>query len=379
MSSYRIPFNRPSIVGKELEYVQKAIEGGHSAGDGPLTQRCSETLSQWVGGSPVLLTTSCTHALEMSALLLGIEEGDEVIVPSFAFVTSAGAFALHGAKPVFVDIRPDTLNLDESQLRDNITEKTKAIVALHYGGVACEMDAIEAISRESGIPIVEDNAHGLLGSYRGKPLGSFGCLATQSFHETKNFICGEGGALVINRPDWVERAEIIREKGTNRSRFLRGQVDKYTWVDVGSSYLPSEILAAFLLAQLEARDEIQARRTKIWQRYNEELEGWALQQGVGLPHVPEYCDQPGHLFYMLLPSESARARLIEHLAARSILSVFHYQSLHLSAMGRNFGGRPGQCPVTERVSDQLLRLPLSSGLSEGEQDEVIDAVLNFQV
>jgi len=240
------------------------------------------------------------------------------------------------------------------------------------------MDAIESISRESGVPIVEDNAHGLLGSYRGRPLGSFGSVATQSFHETKNFICGEGGALVINRPDWEERAEIVREKGTNRSRFLRGQVDKYTWVDVGSSYLPSEILAAFLLAQLEARDAIQVRRVQIWQRYQAELQDWAAQEGVGLPHVPEYCDHPGHLFYMMLPSEPARARLIEHLAARSILGVFHYQSLHLSAMGREFGGRPGQCPVTETASDQLLRLPLYSGLTESEQTEVIDAILSFR-
>ena len=377
MSSHRIPFNRPSIVGRELEYVRAAIEGGHSAGDGPLTGRCSETLSSWLGGSRVLLTTSCTHALEMCALLLGIKEGDEVIVPSFAFVTSAGAFALHGAKPVFVDIRPDTLNLDENQLREKINERTRAIVVLHYAGVACEMDTIQAISRETGVPIVEDNAHGLLGTYRGEPLGSFGCLATQSFHETKNFICGEGGALVVNRPDWVERAEILREKGTDRSRFLRGQVDKYTWVDVGSSYLPSEILAAFLLAQLEAREEIQTRRTEIWQCYASEIRDWADAQGVGLPQIPEHCSHPAHLFYMILPSERSRARLIEHLAAEGILGVFHYQSLHLSEMGRKFGGRPGQCPVSERVSDRLLRLPLYCGLTEAEQADVIERVLSF--
>ena len=377
MSAYRIPFNRPSVVGEELNYVRGAIEGGHSAGDGPLTERCSEILSDWVGGGRVLLTTSCTHALEMSALLLGIEEGDEVIVPSFAFVTTAGAFALHGAKPVFVDVRPDTLNMDESQLREKITDRTKAIIVLHYAGVACEMDAIEAISRETGVPIVEDNAHGLLGSYRGKPLGSFGCLATQSFHETKNFICGEGGALVVNDSAWVERAEILREKGTNRSRFLRGQVDKYTWVDVGSSYLPSDILAAFLLAQLETRESIQRRRSEIWQRYDTELALWAGAQGVGMPRIPEECVHPAHLFYMMLPSEESRTRFIAHLAQRGILAVFHYQSLHISEMGRKFGGFEGQCPVTEAVSDQLVRLPLYFGLTNAEQSDVIEAVLEF--
>jgi dTDP-4-amino-4,6-dideoxygalactose transaminase len=377
MSAYRIPFNRPSVVGEELNYVRGAIEGGHSAGDGPLTERCSEILSDWVGGGRVLLTTSCTHALEMSALLLGIEEGDEVIVPSFAFVTTAGAFALHGAKPVFVDVRPDTLNMDENQLREKITDRTKAIIVLHYAGVACEMDAIEAISRETGVPIVEDNAHGLLGSYRGKPLGSFGCLATQSFHETKNFICGEGGALVVNDSAWVERAEILREKGTNRSRFLRGQVDKYTWVDVGSSYLPSDILAAFLLAQLETRESIQRRRSEIWQRYDTELALWAGAQGVGMPRIPEECVHPAHLFYMMLPSEESRTRFIAHLAQRGILAVFHYQSLHVSEMGRKFGGFEGQCPVTEAVSDQLVRLPLYFGLTNAEQSDVIEAVLAF--
>ena len=377
MSSPRIPFNRPSLEGNELEYVRAAIEGGHSAGDGPFTRHCSELLESWVSGSRALLTTSCTHALEMCALLLDIKEGDEVIVPSFAFVTTAGAFALHGATPVFVDIRPDTLNLDENQLREKITDRTRAIVVLHYGGIACEMDTIKAISQETGVPIVEDNAHGLLGSYRGQPLGSFGCLATQSFHETKNFICGEGGALLVNREDWVDRAEILREKGTDRSRFLRGQIDKYTWVDIGSSYLPSEILAAFLLAQFEARENIQQRRGQIWQRYQSELQGWAEQQGIGLPHVPEECSHPAHLFYLILPSVDARKRLIAHLAEEGILAVFHYQSLHLSDMGQKFGGRPGQCPVTESVSDQLLRLPLYCGLTESEQDQTIEQVLSF--
>ncbi len=377
MSGYRIPFNRPTLVGDELEYVRAAIEGGHSAGDGPLTRRCSEILESWLAADRVLLTTSCTHALEMSSLLLGIREGDEVIVPSFAFVTTAGAFALHGAKPVFVDVRPDTLNLDENLLEEQISERTRAIVVLHYGGVACEMDRIEEISHARGVPIIEDNAHGLLGSYRGRPLGSFGCLATQSFHETKNFICGEGGALAIHRGDWIERAETIREKGTNRSRFLRGQVDKYTWVDIGSSYLPSEILAAFLLAQLEARETIQRRRHEVWNRYHAELQDWANRNDVGMPQIPEYCGHPAHLYPILLPSPESRARLMAHLAERGILAVFHYQSLHLSEMGRRFGGFEGQCPTTERVSECLLRLPLYWGLSAAEQEEVIDGVLSF--
>jgi dTDP-4-amino-4,6-dideoxygalactose transaminase len=377
MIQYRIPFNRPALVGAELDHVRLAIEGGHSSGDGPYTERCSELLESWVGAERALLTTSCTHALEMCALLLGIQPGDEVIVPSFAFVTTAGAFALHGATPVFADIRPDTLNLDERTLREKVTDRTKAIVALHYGGVACEMDAIEEISRETGVPIVEDNAHGLLGSYKGKSLGSFGSLATQSFHETKNFICGEGGALLLNRSDWIERAEIIREKGTDRSRFLRGQVDKYTWVDLGSSYLPSEILAAFLFGQLEAWHSVQQRRGEIWTNYREELSVWAERSGVLLPTVPADCVHPFHLFYLILPTLEARTRFIEHLAQRGILAVFHYQSLHLSKMGRQFGGQPGQCPVTERVSDQLVRLPLYWGMTQEEQAEVIEAVRAF--
>jgi dTDP-4-amino-4,6-dideoxygalactose transaminase len=379
MTEYRIPFNRPALAGTELDHIRKAIEGGHSAGDGPYTQRCVELLESWVGAERALLTTSCTHALEMCALLLEFEAGDEVIVPSYSFVTTAGAFALHGAKPVFVDIRPDTLNLDERRLRERLTDRTKAIVALHYGGVACEMDEIQAISLETGIPIIEDNAHGLLGTYKGKALGSFGRLATQSFHETKNFICGEGGALLLNDVEWIERAEIIREKGTNRSRFLRGQVDKYTWVDLGSSYLPSEILAAFLYGQLQARDRIQTRRTEIWIRYQDELSGWAERNGVERPTIPEHSKHASHLFYLVLPTLDARTRLIEHLREREILAVFHYQPLHLSEMGQRFGGREGQCPVTERVSDCLLRLPLFWSMTSEEQAEVIDAVQDFAV
>lgn len=379
MSEYRIQFNRPSIAGAELENVREAIEGGHTAGDGPFTRRCCEMLESWTGTERALLTTSCTHALEMCALLLRLEPGDEVIVPSFAFVTTAGAFALHGAKPIFADIRPDTLNLDERTLRESVTSRTKAIVALHYGGISCEMDELQAISSEAGATLIEDNAHGLLASYKGKPLGSFGRVATQSFHETKNFSCGEGGALLMNDVDWIERAEIIREKGTNRSRFLRGQVDKYTWVDLGSSYLPSEILAAFLYGQFQARETLQARRFEIWGNYQRELSGWAARNGVELPTVPEHVEHACHLFYLILPSLDARTRLIEHLGRSGILAVFHYQPLHLSAMGQKFGGRAGQCPVTERVSDCLVRLPLFSDLTSEEQADIIDVVQSFQV
>ena len=271
-----------------------------------------------------------------------------------------------------------TLNLDETQLRGKITPRTKAIVALHYAGVACDMDAIQEVSRETGVPIVEDNALGLFGSYRGRLLGSFGCLAIQSFHETKNISCGEGGALLINRPDLVERAEILREKGTDRSRFFRGQVDKYTWVDLGSSYLPSELQAAFLYAQLEARERIQTRRAELCQRYRGELSDWATRSGVGLPQIPAHCEPPHHLFYLILPTPEARRALIETLAGRSILAPFHYQPLHLSAMGRRFGGQPGECPVAERVSGLLVRLPLYNGMTDAEQGEVIEAVRDFE-
>ncbi len=369
-----IPFNRPTIVGKELYYISKAIHEGHSAGDGNFTKKCHDFLERALGVPNVLLTTSCTDALEMSALLLEIGPGDEVIVPSFTFVSTANAFVLRGAKPVFADIRPDTLNMDETQLGHLISPNTKAIVPVHYAGVGCEMDKICGIASRHNIAVVEDNAHGLFGKYKGKYLGTFGAFATQSFHETKNFICGEGGALVINDRKYIERAEIIREKGTNRGRFFRGEVDKYTWVDVGSSHLPSDLLAAFLYAQLEAREEIQAKRRKIWEYYYENLNEWAEIHDIRLPVVPSYCEQPYHMFYLLLPSLDARQALIEHLKASNIYSVFHYLPLHLSDMGRRFGGRPGDCPVTESVSDRLLRLPFYNNMTESDQERVVSAI-----
>jgi len=313
----------------------------------------------------------------MAAILLNIKPGDEVIVPAFTFVSTVNAFVLRGAKPVFCDIRPDTLNLDETLLPGLITDRTRAIVPVHYAGVGCEMDIILRIAADRGIAVVEDNAHGLFGKYRGKPLGTFGCLATQSFHETKNLHCGEGGALLINDPAYIERAEIIREKGTNRSRFFRGQVDKYTWVDIGSSYLPSDLLAAFLLAQLESREEIQKKRALIWERYLQGLSGWAAASSVRLPMIPQQCEQAFHMFYILLPSLAARQRLIAYLKEHGILSVFHYLPLHLSEMGLRIGGQKGTCPVTEDVSDRLLRLPFYNDLTEDDQQRVIAAVCTF--
>ncbi len=370
---HRIPFNRASLAGNELVYVAQAIANGHISGDGLFTKRCHTLLESELGVRKALLTTSCTHALEMAALLLQIKPGDEVIVPSFTFVSTVNAFVLRGARPVFVDIRPDTLNLDESMLEGLITPRTKAVVAVHYAGVGCEMEAIMEIADRRGVAVVEDNAHGLFGKYKGRYLGTFGCLATQSFHETKNVTCGEGGALLINDPQFVERAEIIREKGTNRSRFFRGEVDKYTWVDVGSSYLPSDILTAFLYAQLEAREQIQARRRRIWEYYELHLRDWAEQQGARLPIVPDHCVHPYHMFYLLMPSLEARTRLISHLKGLGILSVFHYLPLHLSEMGRRFAGQEGDCPVTEDVSERLVRLPFYTGLTVQEQQAVVAA------
>ena len=378
MKRYRIPFNKPTYLGHETDYIQDSLANWHVSGDGEYSQKCHAYLEETLGVSKALLTTSCTHALEMSALLLDIQPGDEVIVPSFTFVSSINAFALRGARPVFADIRPDTLNLDESRLADLITERTRAIVLVHYAGVACEMDAIMSLAGEHGIAVVEDNAHALFARYKGRYLGTFGELATQSFHETKNFTCGEGGALLINDAAMIERAEIIREKGTNRSRFFRGQIDKYTWVDLGSSYLPSDMLAAYLWAQFEQAAAIQRRRREIWEYYQAHLSAWASRHGVQLPTVPEYVEQAYHMYYMLLPSLGARTALIEHLKARGILSVFHYLPLHLSDMGKRFGGRAGDCPVTEDAAERLLRLPFFHALTASEQDEVLAALLSFE-
>ena len=374
-----VDFNRPVLMGNEFEYMKQAVENGHISGDGPFTKKCHAFLERELGVQKALLTTSCTHSLEISAILLEIRPGDEVIIPDFTFVSTVNAFVLRGAKPVLLDIRPDTLNLDESRLEAAITSRTKAIVPVHYAGIGCEMDAIMDIASRYHIAVVEDNAHGLFGKYKGRFLGTFGSMASQSFHETKNFTSGEGGALLINDPDLVERAEIIREKGTNRSRFFRGQVDKYTWVDIGSSYLPSDILAAFLFAQLEQREKIQLHRKRVWEMYDAGLKDWASKHEVQLPCVPDHCEQPYHMFYMLLPTLELRQKLIAYLRERGVYSVFHYLPLHLSEMGQRFGGKAGDCPVTERVSDQLVRLPFHNALTSAEQEQVIDLIQEFPI
>ena len=374
----RIPFNRPFFSGREFELIQEAIANWQLSGDGVFTKKCHAVLEKELGVPKALLTTSCTHALEMAALLLDVKPGDEVIVPAFSFPSAVNAFVLRGARPVFIDIRRDTLNLDETKLESLISPCTKAIVVVHYAGVGCEMDAILQVAGEHGIAVVEDNAHGLFGRYKGNYLGTLGCLATQSFHETKNFTCGEGGALLINDSRYIERAEILREKGTNRSRFFRGEVDKYTWVDIGSSYLPSDILAAFLYAQLKAREIIQSKRERIWNCYQEHLRDWAVDYGVRLPSVPPHCEQPFHMFYLLLPSLESRQALISYLNTLEINSVFHYLPLHLSRMGRRFGGKSGDCPVTEEVSDRLVRLPFYNDLTEADQARVVAVLKDFR-
>jgi dTDP-4-amino-4,6-dideoxygalactose transaminase len=377
MEAIRVDFNHPVPLGNEYEYIRQAVESGHISGDGNFTKKCHAFLENELGVNKALLTTSCTHALEMSAILLDIKPGDEVIIPDFTFVSTVNAFVLRGAKPIFLDVRADTLNLDESKLEAAITSRTKAIIPVHYAGVGCELDSIMDIAKRHKIAVVEDNAHGLFGKYKGKYLGTFGVLATQSFHETKNFTSGEGGALLINDPFLAERAEIVREKGTNRSRFFRGQVDKYTWVDIGSSYLPSDILAAFLFAQFEQREKIQTHRKNIWEMYHAALKDWAEKNGVQLPHIPEDREQAYHMFYMLLPNLDLRQKFIMFLRERGIYSVFHYLPLHLSDMGQGFGCNAGDCPVTERVSDQLVRLPYHNLLTNSDQEQVIDAILDF--
>ncbi len=374
---YRIPFNRPTRTPNDGEYIHQALARGHLSGDGPFTMRCHEILQKVVGVPRAFLTTSCTHALEMAAFLIDIKTGDEVIVPSFTFVSSVNAFVIRGARPVFADIRPDTLCIDERHVERLVTPRTKAIVAVHYAGVACEMNALTTIGAASGAVIVEDNAHGLFGSYCGQKLGSIGSLATLSFHETKNVTCGEGGALLVNDRTLIDRAEIIREKGTDRSRFFRGQADKYGWIDIGSSYLPSELLASMLCAQLEDRQRVQDRRRCLWLRYATQLGQWARDHHITLPTVPSSSMQSYHMFYMLLPSSEWRDRLVAHLKARGILAVSHYLPLNASKVGLRLGGREGDCPVAERVASVLLRLPFFTDMSEEEQSSVIDSVLDF--
>lgn len=373
----RIPFNKPSIVGSELIYVGQAVAGQHASGDGPFTKRAQAMLESSFGAKRVLLTTSCTSALELAALLCDLQPGDEVIVPSYTFVSTANAFVLRGAKPVFVDVRPDTLNIDERLIEQAITPRTRAIFPVHYAGVACEMDVIMDIAERHGLLVVEDAAQGVFARYKDRWLGTIGHLGCYSFHETKNLSCGEGGALVINDPAMEQRAEILREKGTNRSQFLRGQTDKYTWVDVGSSYLPSDMLAAFLVGQIENMDKITRRRGEIFHRYAELLAPLEDQGLIGLPVVPDVCTTNYHMFYMLTADIEERTALIAHLRSAGILAVFHYVPLHSSPFAKTLGIPPAKLPMTEELSARLVRLPMYFDLTDREVDEVGQAVLDF--
>jgi dTDP-4-amino-4,6-dideoxygalactose transaminase len=376
--TYAIPFNRPTRTPQDGVYLQQALASGKLSGDGAFTHRCHQLLEQALGVPKALLTTSCTHALEMAALLLGIGPGDEVIVPSFTFVSSVNAFVLRGARPIFADVRPDTLNIDERQLQQLVTARTRAIVVVHYAGIGCDMDVIGEVANRAGAAVIEDNAHGLFGRYKGRTLGSFGAMATLSFHETKNLTCGEGGALLLNDLSLYQQAEIVREKGTDRSKFFRGEVDKYGWVAQGSSYLPSDLLAAILAGQLEHAAVIQAARQQLWNRYNSELADWAASRDVVLPTVPPWCEQSFHMFYVVLASGAKREGLVAHLKARGILAVSHYQPLHNSKMGLVLGGHSGECPVTEQVAERILRLPFYTNMTADEQQTVIGALHAWQ-
>jgi dTDP-4-amino-4,6-dideoxygalactose transaminase len=379
----KLAFNRPYTTGHELEYIRAAIERGHLAGNGAFTKSCCEWLQQQTGAARALLTHSCTAALEMAALLTGVGAGDEVIMPSYTFVSTANAFVLRGATPVFVDIDRETLNMDLEQVEAAITPRTKVVAAVHYAGVSCDMDRLREIVDRHGLLLVEDAAQALMASHRGRPLGSFGTVSAISFHETKNVISGEGGALLVNDPALIERAEILQEKGTDRSRFFRGQVDKYSWVDVGSSYVPSEINAAFLWAQLEHADEITAARLALWEEYDAAL---ADAEGAGYlrrPIIPPEITQNAHMYYVLLHDEPTRAAVIERLRAIGAQAVFHYVPLHSSVAGRRYGRPVGDLPVTDFVSERLLRLPLWVGMTEDEvqmvAEEVIAAIATRQV
>jgi dTDP-4-amino-4,6-dideoxygalactose transaminase len=370
---HNIPFNKPYMTGKELWYIAQAHAQGHLAGDGNFTKLCSRWLEERTRTAKALLTHSCTAALEMAAMLANLGAGDEVIMPSYTFVSTANAFVLRGATPVFVDIRPDTLNIDESLIEAAITPRTRAIVVVHYAGVGCEMEAIMEIAARHDLIVIEDAAQGIMSTYKGRPLGSIGHMGCLSFHETKNIISGEGGALLINSPEFVERAEIIREKGTNRSLFFRGQVDKYTWCDLGSSFLPGELIAAFLWAQMEAADAITAQRLQLWGRYHQSLAAHEQDGRLVRPIVPAHCVQNAHMYYVLLQDLQARTRFIEQLKGLGIGAVFHYVPLHSAPAGRKFGRTHGSMDVTDSHSARLVRLPLWIGL-ETHFDEVVTAV-----
>lgn len=373
----KLPFNKPYMTGRELLYINQAHETGALSGDGAFTKQCNAWLEKRIGCEKALLTHSCTAALEMAAILADIQPGDEVIMPSYTFVSTANAFVLRGGIPVFVDIRPDTLNIDEAKIEAAITPRTKAIVPVHYAGVSCEMDSIMDIAQRHNLLVIEDAAQGIMSSYKGRPLGSIGHMAALSFHETKNIISGEGGALLINDERFVRRAEIIREKGTNRSQFFRGQVDKYTWVDTGSSYLPGEIIAAFLWAQMEAADAITQKRLAIWDIYHAAFERLEKEGGVRRPIIPVECEHNAHMYYLLLPDLSTRTAFIDKLRSRDINAVFHYIPLHSAPEGLRSGRVHGDLSLTSDVSDRLVRLPLWVGLLDEGLARVIAEVEDF--
>jgi dTDP-4-amino-4,6-dideoxygalactose transaminase len=372
-----VPFNIPQLAGKELEYIKEALANRHLSGDGFFSKQCHQWLQHGLGTGKALLTHSCTGALEMAAILLDLKPGDEVIMPSFTFVSTANAFVLRGAIPVFVDIRQDTLNIDETLIESAITPRTRAIVVVHYAGVACEMDRIMELARRHGLPVIEDAAHAILATYRGRQLGTIGHLAALSFHETKNLIAGECGALLVNAPEFARRAEIIREKGTNRAAFFRGEVDKYTWVDVGSSYLPSELQAAFLYAQFEKADEITSDRLRIWHRYHELLEPLEKHGFVRRPIVPDECGHNGHLYHVLVDSLAVRSALLPYLKQRGVAALFHYVPLHSAPAGVHLGRAAGPLPVTEQSSERLLRLPFWRGLTDEQMSYVVGLMEDF--
>lgn len=372
-----ITFNKPHVTGKEFTYIEEAIRKYHLSGDGMFTKKCQAWLEARIGSGRVFLTHSCTAALEMSAILADLGPGDEVIMPSYTFVSTANAFVLRGAVPVFVDIRPDTLNMDEKKIEVAITPRTRALVVVHYAGVGADMDRIVEIAGRRGLMLIEDDAQGIMCEYGGRPLGSFGALSALSFHETKNVISGEGGAIIVNDESLVERAEIIREKGTNRSRFFRGEVDRYTWMDIGSSFLPSDILAAFLWAQLEEAESITARRLEIWRAYDEALEPLEREGHIRRPTIPAHCRHNAHMYYVLASDGETRTRLLTHLKSRGIGAVFHYVPLHLSPAGQRFGRAGGELTVTEDMSERIIRLPLWIGMGEREISAVVGALRDF--
>ncbi|TWU23109.1 dTDP-4-amino-4,6-dideoxygalactose transaminase [Novipirellula galeiformis] len=372
-----LPICHPYTFGDEIEMISKVLWSGHLCGDGPFTRKCHTLLEERLKCNKTLLTTSCTHALELSAMLLELRSEDEVIMPSFTFVSTANAFTNLGVRPVFCDIRSDTLNIDETRIEALITSRTRAIVVVHYAGVSCDMATITAIAKRNNLAVVEDVAHAIFGNYQGQALGTLGEFGAASFHQTKNYSCGEGGALFINAPEFAERAEIIREKGTNRAMFLRGQVDRYSWCDKGSSYLPSEILAAHLWVQLREHEFVQQHRRKLHDFYITELSTWAHEHHVQLPSIPADCQSAYHLFWMLLPSLEIQSRLTSHLTALKIQSTFHYQPLHCSIMGHRYGYQSGDFPVTEMAGERLLRIPFYTGLSMEQAARVVDALKGF--